>query len=161
MNSGSFRAKNNTAQLTPRGREEARNVAESLRGLGFQVLITSDLDRARESADIIGSVLGPEAIPNALVRERGFGVLEGRPLSGLTLSVTGIEHRVMVNPDARPQGGESFREVVARARLFVKELLDERPRQHVLVVSHGGMIRRASRECQRSTARGISLAPRR
>jgi 2,3-bisphosphoglycerate-dependent phosphoglycerate mutase len=138
---GLIQGQNNTAQLTARGRDEARNVAESLRGLGFEVIVTSDLDRARETAEIIGSTLGLSASSDALLRERGFGVLEGQPLSELTPSVTGIEDHVMVNPDAAPQGGESFREVVARADVFVTRLFDERPHQRVLVVSHGGTIR--------------------
>jgi broad specificity phosphatase PhoE len=112
-----------------------------LRGLGFQALVTSDLDRARETAEIIGSVLGLVATTEPLLRERGFGVLEGHPLSELTSSITGIEQRAMVNPDASALDGESFRDVVARAQLFVKRLFDERPQQHVLVVSHGGTIR--------------------
>jgi probable phosphoglycerate mutase len=138
---GLIQGQNNTAQLTSRGRDEARDVAESLRGLGFRFLIASDLDRARETAEIIGSILGLEPTTDVLLRERGFGVLEGHPLSELTPSVTGIEHRVMVNPDAAPQGGESFREVVTRAHIFLTRLFDERPHERVLVVSHGGTIR--------------------
>lgn len=138
---GLIQGQNNTAQLTAQGRDEARDVAESLRGLGFQALFSSDLDRARETAEIIGSILGLTATTDVLLRERGFGVLEGHPLSELTPSVTGIEHHVMVNPDAAPQGGESFRQVVARGHIFAKRLFDERPHERILVVSHGGTIR--------------------
>jgi broad specificity phosphatase PhoE len=138
---GLIQGHDNTAQLTARGRDQARWAGESLRGLGFQALISSDLDRARETANIIGSVLGLDATTDPLLRERGFGLLEGRPLSELTPAITGIEQRVMVNPDASAPDGETFRDVVARAQLFVKRLLDERPQQRVLVVSHGGTIR--------------------
>lgn len=138
---GLIQGHDNTAQLTARGRDQARWAGESLRGLGFQALITSDLDRARETADIIGSVLGLSATTEPLLRERGFGSLEGQPLSELTPAITGIDQRVMVNPDASAPEGETFRDVVARAQLFVKRLLDERPEQRVLVVSHGGTIR--------------------
>jgi broad specificity phosphatase PhoE len=138
---GLIQGHDNTAQLTPRGRDQARYAAESLRGLGFQALVTSDLDRARETAEIVGSVLGLVASTDPLLRERGFGVLEGHPLSELTPSITGIDHRVMVNPEASAVDGESFREVVARAQLFVKRMIDERPGQRVLTVSHGGTIR--------------------
>lgn len=138
---GLIQGHDNTAQLTIRGREQARWAGESLRGLGFQALVASDLDRARETAEIIGSVLGLDATTDPLLRERGFGSLEGHPLSELTPSITGIEQRVMINPDASAPDGETFRDVVARAQLFVKRLLDERPQQRVLVVSHGGTIR--------------------
>jgi probable phosphoglycerate mutase len=138
---GLIQGHNNTAQLTPRGRDQARGAAESLRGLGFQALVASDLDRARETAETIGAALGLRTTTDPLLRERGFGVLEGQPLSELTPSITGIDHRIMVNPDASATNGESFRDVVARAQLFVKRLLDERPQQRVLVVTHGGTIR--------------------
>jgi broad specificity phosphatase PhoE len=138
---GLIQGHDNTAQLTAQGRNQARWAAESLRGLGFQALVASDLDRAQETAAIIGAVLGLESTTDPLLRERGFGVLEGHPLAELTPSITGIDHRVMVNPDASAPEGESFREVVARVQLFVKRLLDERPEQRVLVVSHGGTIR--------------------
>jgi broad specificity phosphatase PhoE len=138
---GLIQGHDNTAQLTAQGRNQARWAAESLRGLGFQALVASDLDRAQETAAIIGAVLGLESTTDPLLRERGFGALEGHPLAELTPSITGIDHRVMVNPDASAPEGESFRDVVARAQLFVKRLLDERPEQRVLVVSHGGTIR--------------------
>jgi len=138
---GLIQGHDNTAQLTPRGRDQARGAAESLRGLGFQALVASDLDRARETAEIIGNALGLHTTTDPLLRERGFGDLEGQPLSELTPSITGIDHRIMVNPDASATNGESFRDVVARAQLFIKRLLDERPQQRVLVVTHGGTIR--------------------
>ncbi len=147
---GLIQGHDDTAELTPQGRNQARYAAESLRGLGFHGLVASDLARARETAEIIGAVLGLTVTTDPLLRERGFGVVEGHPLSELTPSITGIEHRVMVNPDARAERGESFREVVARAQLFVKRLLDERPGERMLVVTHGGTIRalRASTNAQ-------------
>lgn len=147
---GLVQGQNDAAQLTSEGRNQARYAAESLRGLGFHDLIASDLVRARETAEIMGSVLGLRVTTDPLLRERSFGVLEGHPLGELTPSMSGIEHRVMVNPEARADGGESFREVVARAQLFVKRLLDERPGERMLVVTHGGTIRalRASTSAQ-------------
>lgn len=138
---GLIQGHDNTAKLTLRGRDQALGVAHSLRELGFDHLVTSDLDRARETAEIIGKVLGVEPTNDTVLRERGFGELEGRPLSELSPSLTGIEGSVIVNPDASPRGGESFREVVGRASLFLKQLRDEQPGRRVLVVTHGGTIR--------------------
>jgi broad specificity phosphatase PhoE len=138
---GLVQGHDNSAQLTARGREQAQAAAESLRELGFQALVASDLDRARETAEIVGSVLGLEVTTDPLLRERGFGVVEGHPISELTPSMSGIEHAIMVDAETSAPGGETFRDVVARAELFVKRMLDERPRERVLVVTHGGTIR--------------------
>ena len=103
--------------------------------------MTSDLERARETAAIIADVLGLTTTIDPLLRERCFGDLEGHPLAELTSDLSGIDGHVLKNPDASPRGGESFREVVERAGLFLKRLGDERPGRRILVVSHGGTIR--------------------
>lgn len=64
--------------LSERGRREASLVAERLRGCGVEALYTSDLARAKETAEIIGAGLdlAPEPIQN--FREIRLGPWEGR-----------------------------------------------------------------------------------
>ncbi len=136
-----IQGQNDTARLTALGRHQARAVAASLRGSSFGRVISSDLVRAKETAAIIAEKLGLELEVEPLLRERCFGVFEGGPSSDLTSENTGIEHEVLVNPEARPAQGESFRDVVVRANRFL-QLVDERwPNEPLLVVTHGGMIR--------------------
>ena len=126
------------ARLTAKGREQARLVADSLREQGFDRLFSSDLDRATETAAIIGAAIGLTPEIDTLLRERSFGTFEGGPLERLTSDVTGIDDDVLVDPDARPLGGESFRDVVVRAGLFIER---ESSSNRLLVVTHGGTIR--------------------
>jgi broad specificity phosphatase PhoE len=128
------------SSLNEAGREQARVLAESMRELGFDVIVASDLDRAQETALIIGEVLGLTPVTDPLLRERSFGEYEGRPSDDLSSDLTGIEDSVYVDPDARPPGGESFRDVVARAQLFLDRAADEWPDTRLLVVTHGGMV---------------------
>jgi broad specificity phosphatase PhoE len=132
---------NNAAKLTQIGREQAREVAETLRSLEFDQLITSDLARAYETASIIGDVLNLAPVADSLLRERCFGVLEGEPSEMLDSASSGIIDDVLVDPDARPSGGESFRDVVTRAGIFLDALRDSLGSARVLVVTHGGTIR--------------------
>ena len=111
-----------------------------MRGLGFDHLVTSDLLRAAETAQIIGAELGLTLEKDALVRERNFGTFEGGPLAQLTSDATGIKENVVVNPDATPPEGESFRNVVERAGLFIARANERWPGGRVLVVTHGGMV---------------------
>lgn len=128
------------ARLTALGREQATLVADSVRELGFDRLFTSDLDRATETATIIGASIGltPEIDP--LLRERSFGSFEGGPIERLTRDVTGIYDDVLVDPDARPPGGESFRDVVVRAGLFIERERRALSSNRLLVVTHGGTL---------------------
>ncbi len=128
------------SSLNETGREQARTLAESLREQNFDQIVTSDLDRAKETALIIGEVLGLTPETDSLLRERSFGVYEGRPTDDLSSDLTGIEESVYVDPDARPPGGESFRDVVARAQRFLRRADDEWSQTRLLVVSHGGMV---------------------
>ncbi len=128
------------SSLNETGREQARALADTLRDLGFDRIVTSDLDRARETALIIGEVLDLHPESDPLLRERSFGEYEGRPTDDLSSDLTGIEDSVYVNPDARPPGGESFRDVVSRAQHFLQRADDEWPSTRLLVVTHGGMV---------------------
>jgi probable phosphoglycerate mutase len=132
------------SSLNAEGRDQAFNLAESLRGIGFDSLVTSDLDRAKETAAIIGEVLGLVPSSNPLLRERCFGELEGLSADVLTSELTGIEDGVYVNPDARPPGGESFRDVVKRAEEFLDQAEKQWPSGQILVVTHGGMVQALS-----------------
>lgn len=151
-----IQGQDNTAQLTARGRDQARQAVRVLVGEGFDYLVASDLDRARETAEIIGSALGLEPATDGLLRERCFGEYEGRSISDITTELTGIDHHVLVNPDARPPGGESFRDVVTRAGFFLKRIRDEASGQRVLVVTHGGTIRALRASARDESLVGIS-----
>jgi broad specificity phosphatase PhoE len=139
--SGRVQGHHDAARLTALGREQARLVADSVRKLGFDRLFTSDLDRAAETASIIGASIGltPEIDP--LLRERSFGSFEGEPIERLTGDITGIYDDVLVDPDARPPGGESFRDVVVRAGLFIERERRALSSNRLLVVTHGGTLR--------------------
>jgi glucosyl-3-phosphoglycerate phosphatase len=136
-----IQGQNDTARLTALGRHQARAVAAGLRGTIFDRVISSDLVRAKETATIIAEKLGLELEVEPLLRERCFGVFEGGPSSDLTSENTGIEHEVLINPEATPPQGESFRDVVTRADKFLQRVNKRWPNERLLVVTHGGMIR--------------------
>jgi probable phosphoglycerate mutase len=109
--------------------------------LAFDQLITSDLVRASETAEIIGAELNLTPVADSLLRERCFGVLEGEPSEMLDSASSGIIDDILVDPDARPEGGESFRDVVTRAGIFLDAVRDSLDSARLLIVTHGGTIR--------------------
>jgi len=132
---------NDDARLTPRGRRQAAEVAEDLRSRDFDVIVSSDLRRASETAAVIGSVLGLAVETDRALRERNFGVAEGTSLDDLSAGVTGITRGVVTDDAVSPEGGETLRALLERAGEFLERRERVSPRQRLLVVTHGGTMR--------------------
>lgn len=120
--------------LTERGREEARALAGYLRGFDPEYVVCSDLQRARETAALIGY---PEARPDAVFREIDVGEWQGRPLSDFP---DGSQPSWRGGPLV-PPGGETFQQLMERVGAAIDRLA-ERGGQW-LVVCHGGVVRAA------------------
>lgn len=154
-----IQGQNDTARLTGLGRRQARAVAADLRGSTFDRLISSDLERARETAVIIAEELDLKVEVDPLLRERSFGAFEGGPSTDLTSENTGIEGNVLVDPDARPARGESFQDVVTRAEEFLAKVDERWLNERLLVVTHGGMIRALRALRPRGDLKGMEWYP--
>jgi 2,3-bisphosphoglycerate-dependent phosphoglycerate mutase len=122
--------------LSERGQAQARSVAQRLaRQGGIGAILSSDLPRARLTAEAIAAALALPIQPSALLQERNFGELRGRPYDEL-----GFDPLVM---QQAPPGGESAAAFAQR----VHEAFDEMLQRHVglngdlLVVTHGLLIR--------------------
>ena len=129
--------------LTARGRREAARAAEQLGHLGVSAIYTSDLERAHETAAIIGHGLRLPLRYERALRERNFGSAQGQPLSELQTAVSGIEDGRVVDADVRPPEGESLRAMYRRVAAFMDDVEAVAPEGAVVVVTHGGVIRMA------------------
>ena len=120
--------------LNDRGRQEARALAHRLRAgpAEWDVLVSSPLGRAVETARIIGGVLGLELAATCGEHvERGFGAHEGSRLAGL-----GDRAREQILAEGEPPGA-----VARRGLAALRRIRDEHPGRNVLVVAHGSLIR--------------------
>ena len=129
--------------LNDKGRAQARAVAEALRDAGLAGLVSSDLSRARETAEIVGASLGlGVAYVDADLRERMFGVFEG-----LTRAECARLHPAAWrawDEEQRPADGvELPSAVVARVTAAIGRAAERIAREGapVLLVSHGGALR--------------------
>lgn len=137
---------NDDAELTDRGLGHARTVDMTLRNEPVGTIYVSDLRRAVQTATPLASRLGMPLYPDIRLRERCLGVKEGGPLTAVGSDVSGIDGDVVVDPDARPDGGESLRDFYGRAAAFCAELTEKAsrgglPPGGVVIVSHGGTVR--------------------
>lgn len=126
--------------LTTLGREQAVAAAEAvaldLAGRPAR-LLTSDLVRAVETADIIGARLGLEPVLDARLREQDLGSLEG---CGYEDSWARAEQHDWSDPELPMAGGESVAQV---RRRLVALLTEADPAVPTVLVSHGDAIRSA------------------
>lgn len=123
------------------GQAQALRVAAALRDEGIDHLYSSDLLRARQTAQAAADVLGLPVHIEPGLRERGFGVFEG--LSFADLEREHPEHALRWKrrePDYRPDGGESLLDLQERVLASLTRIAQAHPGQHVAVVAHGGVL---------------------
>ncbi len=120
-------------KLSKKGREQAKKLALRFKKNKIDIIYSSDLNRAKETANIIRKFHKKTPIFfSELLRERNFGYLEGKIADKIDIS----EFR-----NKKPKGGETSLEVKKRARTFLNNLLKKYSNETILVVTHGGIIR--------------------
>jgi probable phosphoglycerate mutase len=122
--------------LSPRGRAQAQAVAQRLATLRPAAVLSSDLPRALQTAQAIAAAAGGLAVQTtALLHERNFGALRGRPRDS-------IDFDPLVMTEA-PPGGESMAEFLDRAARAFAHAVQWRAALGgpLVVVSHGLLIR--------------------
>lgn len=124
--------------LNEAGRLQASQLAARLAGRPFDALYSSDLLRARETADRLAAELGLPVRLDARLREVNHGEWDG-------LLAAEIEARFPLDWSerrrspltARPPGGETVLEVADRVQDVAADIARLHPRGEVLVVGHG------------------------
>jgi broad specificity phosphatase PhoE len=140
---------NDQAELTIRGLHQAAEVARQFAGLPVHAIYASDLRRAQQTAGAVAATVGVAVLLDTRLRERSLGALEGRPAAGNSPSETGLDLVAgrIIDPDARPPGGESVRDLYRRAAAFCDDLVSggvSVPGDgtgDVVAVAHGGTLR--------------------
>jgi len=113
--------------LNETGRAQAQELAESLAVESIEAIYASDLRRAAETAEIVGARLG---LP--VERKSGLREIDVGSWQGLTKAQI----------DGRPWDGEAYEHHSERVTQALREVGARHPDGRVLVVSHGGSLRR-------------------
>lgn len=127
--------------LTERGRAQALWLAQrwAQTGVHFDQIISSPLERARQTAEIINSILNAPLELDTIWSERSFGVLEGETLADIHQRQPPVDY---YHPYAGFEGsGETQTDLFIRALSGVQGLV-QRPPGCYLVVTHGAMLGR-------------------
>lgn len=120
--------------LNEEGRKQAELLACRLAQEHWEFIFSSDLSRARETAEIIAAYTGIKVCRfDRRLRERGLGRLEG----------TTVEQRVKTwgsNWKTMEHGVEPRDKIIQRGLSFLEEITQDYNGHKILVVSHGGLI---------------------
>ena len=127
--------------LNARGREQAREVAGRLRAERVRSIASSDLLRARVTAELVAAELGlvVDHLDPAL-RERRFGCFEGLTREEVAARFPEAWAGYLADPGPAPPGGESRDELVGRLLPAVASAAARLPGP-LVVVMHGGAMR--------------------
>ena len=131
--------------LNDTGRQQAERVGRALAGSTVDAVYASDLQRALHTAQAIArNVLAPHAQlvrQHAGLRERAFGSFEGHTFSDIEARWPQDARRWKCRePDFAPPGGESPLELMARVEQTTNEIAARHAGQHIVLVSHGGVL---------------------
>ncbi len=132
------------------GEWQAERLAHALGDADIDVLYSSDLARARQTAAPLAERKGLPARVDPRLRERGFGEFEG-------LSFKQIEQRWpdqaeawrRRDPDFGARGGEVLRDFRERVLAAVTRLARSHRGQSIALVTHGGVLDLLYREATR------------
>jgi probable phosphomutase (TIGR03848 family) len=126
--------------LSEDGRRQAERLVTRLHGIRVDTIVSSPLERCRETAAPLAKARGRRVVVRRAWIEVGYGDWTGRSISQLRR--TKLWRRVMTTPSiVRFPGGERLLEVQARAVDAAFDLAAEHPRGTVVVVSHADVIR--------------------
>ncbi|KAF1070959.1 MAG: putative phosphoserine phosphatase 2 [Pseudomonas citronellolis] len=136
---GGFRGRLDDA-LTANGWVQLRAACTPLRP--WQVLVSSPLQRCAAFGEELATATGLPLHIEADLRELDFGEWEGRSAAELMDTDSDALTRFWDDPYRYgPPGGEPLAAFEARARAALDRLLQQHAGQHVLVVTHGGVMR--------------------
>ncbi|WP_396931496.1 bifunctional RNase H/acid phosphatase [Mycolicibacterium sp.] len=124
-------------ELTDAGRRQAESAARYLaeRG-GVDVVLSSPLKRAYDTASAAATALGLDVTVDADLIETDFGAWEGLTFGEARERDPDLHGRWLRDTGLRPPDGESFNDVEERIRRVRKRIIAEHPGATVLVVSH-------------------------
>ena len=131
--------------LNAHGQWQAQRAALALADEDIAAIYTSDLSRARATAQAIADQnVNPAARqvhPHTGLRERGFGIFEGQTYAQINLDWPEESRRWRQrDPHFAPQGGETLTELRERVTNTVNTLASQHVGEQIVLVAHGGVM---------------------
>jgi broad specificity phosphatase PhoE len=130
--------------LNDTGRRQAEDAAIGLAASAPELIVTSDLSRAAETADSLARRLGIEAIRNERLREASFGQWEGSTRAEVAETWPDELAEWVSGADVAPPGGESRGESGHRVAAAISDIVESAEADTIAIVAHGAVLRGAA-----------------
>ncbi|CAM37094.1 putative phosphoglycerate mutase protein [Leishmania braziliensis MHOM/BR/75/M2904] len=126
--------------LSDLGRSQAVTVANKIKesGVNYSIIYSSPLQRALDTASVIGAAVGVQVQVRADLIERDFGVLSGKPYSDISkYAGDKLLQGDKVLYFLEVEGCENFDQCYKRAQGVLADVNAMHAGEHVLLVCHG------------------------
>lgn len=123
------------------GRAQVERTAAALENETVTAVYSSDLSRARETGEIIAA---PHALPvseMAALRERCWGVWEGKSLAELAVEDPRNFTRMQAGQWVTPDGAEDYEALQTRISRAVEDIAAAHTDETVIIATHGGPVK--------------------
>lgn len=153
--------------LNAKGREQAKDLASVMAKVGLDVIYSSPLSRALETANIVAEKTKAKVIINDGLREHNIGFL-----SGHIVKMTENPEECCTNPkedcfvllakdlqslDWIPNGGESQKQLLNRATETLTEIVKNTNYQKIGISTHGKLARLVMQKFSQESSQCKSL----
>lgn len=127
--------------LNATGHWQAAQVARAMADEPVAQIYSSDLQRAHQTAQALAAATGAPLATDAGLRERGFGVYEGRTFAELEAEQPEAARRWRQrDPAFTPEGGESLQMLRERVARTVDRLAAPHAGELIVLTVHGGVL---------------------
>jgi broad specificity phosphatase PhoE len=137
--------------LNNTGIEQANDLAKSLEPIGLDVIYSSPLSRACETAKIVAKPTDISILMHDDLRERNFGIFSGKIVrltsnpdevsTDFTQDLIIVPAEKMTDPDFAPENGESRNASASRLYAAIHDIAKKSEHEKIGISTHGGVAR--------------------
>jgi len=128
------------SHLTELGKQQSAQIAQQVLDKKIDIIFSSDLGRAKHSAEICKSLLNVDVKTTKDLTERHLGKWQGEKIETLSHDNSYIELLYKFT-ELTPKGGESAVTCGQRIYNALKEIVQTHESQNILVIFHGEALR--------------------
>lgn len=121
--------------LTDKGIEQAKYLAEKLSKCEIDIIISSPMKRAKKTSEIILNIICADIILDDRLFEQNYGIYEGAQRDNIDFQKAKKQFAI------KYPHGESMFQVTQRVYNLIDEIKEKYSSKNILIISHGGVCR--------------------
>lgn len=125
--------------LNTTGQKQAQIAAKELKNLHFDLIISSPLSRAIDTAKYINASKNTQIITDERIIERSFGDLEGKTNSIFSELGFSIQELLDYSTNYDKYNIETVKDLFTRIELFINDIKEKYPNKTILISTHNGI----------------------